>query len=282
MKIEFYIVTGISGAGKSQTLKCFEDLGFFCVDNLPVSLIPKFVEVCEQSSKLRKVVLGIDAREGELLDYFFDSLKKIKQSGYQYKIIFIDANDEVLIRRYSETRRRHPLGKNVVQGIDTERKKLREIRANADKVIDTSHLTLGELKEIVASTLLVNRPAEIQLNILSFGYKYGIPTDIDIAMDVRFLPNPNYLKRLKLHTGNEKPVIKYVTGNKNSRMFMNKFFPLIEWLLPHYIKEGKSYLTIGIGCTGGKHRAVVIANHLRKFLENKGYSPLLKHRDVDK
>lgn len=283
MNIEFYIVTGISGAGKSQTLKSFEDMGFFCVDNLPTTLLPKFSEIVRQSEgKLNKVALGIDVREGKFLDTFFDSLNELKHQGFKYKIIFLEANTRILVRRYSETKRRHPLGKSIVEGISEERKRLTEIKAKADKIIDTSNLSPHELKETITTFFRPTRNKITNLSVLSFGYKYGLPPDADLVFDVRFLPNPQYDNKLHSFNGNEKRIQKYVLDNPVGKNFLRRFFSLIEFLIPWYIKEGKSYLTIAIGCTGGRHRSVVVANALKKFLEKKRFAVKLFHRDIDR
>lgn len=283
MNVDFFIITGISGAGKSQALKSFEDMGFFCVDNLPTTLIPKFGEIVSQSEgKLSKVSLGIDIREGEFLDTFFDSLNELKRQGFNYKIIFLEANTRVLVRRYSETRRRHPLGKSIIEGIREERKRLTEIKARADKIIDTSNLTPAELKEVVTTFLQPTQKGILNLSILSFGYKYGLPPDADLIFDVRFLPNPQYESSLRNLNGNEKKIKEYVLNNPVGKSFLEKFFSLIKFLIPRYIDEGKAYLTIGIGCTGGKHRSVVVANVLKEFLEKKKFILKLWHRDIDK
>lgn len=283
MNIEFYIVTGISGAGKSQTLKSFEDMGFFCVDNLPTTLLPKFSEIVRQSEgKLNKVALGIDVREGEFLDSFFDSLNELKHQGFKYKIIFLEANTRILVRRYSETKRRHPLGKSIVEGIREERKRLTEIKAKADKIIDTSNLSPHELKEMITTFFRPTRNKITNLSVLSFGYKYGLPPDADLVFDVRFLPNPQYDNKLHSFNGNEKRIQKYVLDNPVGKNFSRRFFSLIKFLIPWYIKEGKSYLTIAIGCTGGKHRSVVVANTLKKFLGKKRFVVKLFHRDIDR
>jgi len=283
MNVDFFIITGISGAGKSQALKSFEDMGFFCVDNLPTTLIPKFSEIVSQSEgRLNKVALGIDIREGEFLDTFFDSLSELKRQGFNYKIVFLEANTRVLVRRYSETRRRHPLGKSIVESIREERKRLTEIKARADKIIDTSNLTSGELKEVVATLLRPTEREILNLSVVSFGYKYGLPPDADLIFDVRFLPNPQYKNSLRNLDGNEKKIQKYVLANPVGKNFLKKFFSLIESLIPWYIKEGKSYLTIGIGCTGGKHRSVVVANALQEFLKKEKYMLKLLHRDINR
>ncbi len=287
INVEFIIVTGISGAGKSQAIKCLEDIGFFCVDNLPTTLIPKFAEICLRSgSKMVKVALGIDIREGEFLDDLFYSLQKLKEMKIKYKIIFLDASDEILVRRYSETRRRHPLAKNeeaILSGIKKEREKLQEFEGKADKIIDTTNFNLNELKEIINSFCLkIKGKTKLNFRLLSFGYKYGLPLDADVVMDVRFLSNPQYVKELKCFTGNQIEVRDFVMSKSSTKKFIKKFFDLIMFLLPHYIKEGKYYLTIAIGCTGGRHRSVVLINELKCLLEKRGINIKVIHRDIEK
>src|SRR3989339_70595 len=276
---QFFIITGISGAGKSQAIKCFEDLGFFCVDNLPLSLVDKFVSLGTSSrdSRFKKIVLGIDIREGEDLSNF---PKIISGLSIQPRILFMDASDEVLFRRFSETRRKHPIGKSITESIKTERAILSNIKAQASKVIDTSNMNLQELKENIADLLKVSQKEEMRITIISFGYKYGVPSDADIVMDVRFLPNPYYVEALKNHTGNDKKVKKYVMGFEDAKKFTKSFFSMIANIIPKYVKEGKSYLSIALGCTGGKHRSVVLANALGDYLGKKGFSVTLKHRDI--
>ncbi len=287
INIEFLIVTGISGAGKSQTIKCLEDIGFFCVDNLPTVLIPKFAEFCRKSgNKIIKVALGIDIREGKFLNDLFNALEKIKEMKIDYKIIFLDASDEILIRRYSETRRIHPLAKNkeaILSGIKKERNILQEFKGKADRIIDTTNFNLGELKESITSFCLnIKEKTMLNFSLLSFGYKYGIPVDVDIIMDVRFLPNPQYIESISHFTGNEIEIRDFVLNKSSTKKFLKKFFDLIIFLLPHYIKEGKSYLSIAVGCTGGRHRSVVIVNELKNLLEKKGVNIKVRHRDIEK
>lgn len=277
----FFIVTGLSGAGKSQALKILEDLGFFCVDNLPVSLLPKFADLCRGSGEqFKNTALGIDIRAGESLTLLDSVLAHIKKEKIDYKIIFFTANDSTLLARYSETRRRHPLGKRVIDGIRKERKKMDVIRSIADQEIDTSNLTIGELKEILASELEVAQNKKISLSTMSFGYKYGIPIEADIVMDVRFLPNPNYVTSLRAKTGRDVQVKRYVQKQKLYRVFLKKFLDMIDFLLPNYIREGKSYLTLAVGCTGGRHRSVAAAEAVAKHLRKRKYSVQIYHRDI--
>jgi RNase adapter protein RapZ len=281
-KQRLFIITGISGAGKSQALKCFEDFGFFCVDNLPIALIDKFSDLLLKSRRLKDVALGIDIREGEFLKSLPNSIAKLRAKGLGCRIIFLDASDAVVIQRFSETRHRHPLGKKITLSIREERRLLTEIKGMADKVIDTSDLTLGELKEKLSSALEMKRIQEMNLSIVSFGFKHGLPLDADLVMDVRFLPNPNYQPSLKGKTGLMKPVQSYVLRQPATKEFLKRFTELIESLLPHYIKEGKSYLTLAVGCTGGHHRSVFIAHHVAQALQRSGYRAVEYHRDIQR
>ena len=277
-----FIITGMSGAGKSQALKCFEDLGFYCIDNLPVALIPAFSELVKTHRHFKHVALGIDIREGRFLKGFVRSLDSLGRLGLDYKVIFMDASDPVILQRFSETRHRHPLGKNISQAVKEERRILSELKERANKVIDTSTLTLGELKEILAGALELRRSTEMKLTVISFGYKYGIPLDADLVMDVRFLPNPNYIPRLKHKTGLNKPVAAYIRSRPGFRRFITDYTGQIKNLLPLYIKEGKSYLTIAIGCTGCHHRSVFITRQLAQNLSRFGFSVSEYHRDIRK
>jgi len=281
MKTQFFIITGISGAGKSQAIKCFEDLGFSCVDNMPLSLIDKFISLSISSTdkRFQKIALCIDIREGENLSDFFNVIKNLY---IKPRIIFFDSSNETILRRFSETRRKHPLGESVIDAIKKERAILADIKANADKVIDTTNMTLQELKEMIAGLLSISQRTEMRLTVISFGYKYGIPPDSDIVMDVRFLANPNYEKKLKNLTGKDRRVENYVMSFSDTKLFIKSFFRMIIDIIPKYIKEGKSYLTIAVGCTGGQHRSVVIANQLKTYLVKNGFSVILKHRDAEK
>ena len=281
-KVKFFIITGMSGAGKSQTLKCFEDFGFYCIDNLPIDLMPSFARLIGTKKYLKNIALGIDVREGRYLKGFVKFLENLNKLGIECKIIFLDASDSVILQRFSETRHRHPLGKNLIPAIKQERKILAEFKSRSNKVVDSSKLTLGELKEIVSSALELKRSEEMNLSVISFGYKYGIPLDADIVMDVRFLPNPNYIPRLKLKTGLDNGVKVYLESKPILKKFIEKYIEQVKELLPLYIKEGKSYLTIAIGCTGGRHRSVFIASQIAKKMAKFGFSVSEHHRDIGK
>ncbi len=276
------LVTGISGAGKSQALNCLEDFGFFCADNLPSPLIPNFGDLIVKSgTSMRKVALGIDVREGKFFKYLYSGLDELKLRGIKTWTLFLDATNATLLKRFSETRRKHPMGKGIQEGILEERTRLQEIREKSDKIIDTTDLTLSELKEMVASSLPTTLQKTLHVSIYSFGYKHGIPPDADIVWDVRFLPNPNYVPSLHHKTGLSASVRNYVLKNPECQSFLNKFLPILGYCLPKFIKEGKSHTTLAIGCTGGKHRSVTIAEVCARFLRKKGYPIALHHRDLD-
>lgn len=276
---KIFIVTGMSGAGKSQALKCFEDFGYYCVDNLPADLFPAFARQMREKTYLQQVALGVDIREGRYVS-FRNAIKGLTNEGYSPKIIFLDASDETIVRRFSETRHRHPLGKTIQEALAEERAALSSIKTKADRIIDTSKLKLGELKEIISTLLEVRRAKEMQLSVLSFGYKHGIPLDADIVMDVRFLPNPYYVPELKEKTGLDKEIRDYLDSKYGCKQFLDIYTRQLTLLLPLYIKEGKSYLTIAIGCTGGHHRSVYVASQLAQKLLNEGYSVSEYHRDI--
>jgi len=283
----FVIVTGLSGAGKSQAIKCLEDFGFFCVDNLPTTLIPKFAEVCMQSrGRLKRVALGIDIREGgALLNRLFDELEFLKKNNFSYDILFLEARTEVLLNRYSETRRKHPLGghKSLRTAIGGERRKMEGLRREADYIIDTSDLNIHQLKQTLLKTFSVSEKSRsLSVTVLSFGYSYGVPAEADMVFDARFLPNPNYVPRLKSSTGNQKKVKEYVLRSPASVLFVEKIKDMIDFLLPEFKREGKSYLTIAFGCTGGRHRSVVLASLLGNYLNKKGFQATVSHRDIRK
>lgn len=275
-----FIITGLSGAGKSQALKCFEDFGFFCIDNLPIALIDGLIGLLMGSRGLQDVALGIDIREGEFLKDFSRTLRRLRAQHIDCRVIFLDAADPVVIQRFSETRRRHPLGGNVAVSIRKERRRLVDVKAAADKVVDTSDMTLGELKEKLSGTLGLQREKEMNLSVVSFGYKYGLPMDADLVMDVRFLPNPNYRPELKGKTGLESEVQAYITRHPSSREFLARYTDLLCSLLPQYVREGKSYLTLAVGCTGGRHRSVFVTHHLALALQKAGYCAKEFHRDI--
>lgn len=282
--VQFIIITGLSGAGKSAAIKCFEDMGYFCIDNLPSNFISSLADLClRPDSKLEKVALGIDVRGGEFFKNLFTELEQLKKKNVPYKILFLEASDEVLVRRFKETRRRHPLGlgTRIIDDIIKERELMIPLRGEADKVIDTTNLNVWELRrEVRLAFSAIEEKKEVQINIISFGYKFGIPLDSDIVLDMRFLPNPNYLPELKDLTGEDERIRNFVVGNKEGKQFLKKIFDLLSFLLPHYVFEGKTFLEIAFGCTGGKHRAVVIAREVYQFLEKKGYNIYLRHRDL--
>jgi len=284
--MRFVIITGLSGAGKSQAVRCMEDLGFYCIDNMPPALIPKFAEICFQSQgKIEKVALVIDIRGGDLFNELFNELETLEKTRYSYEILFLEASDEVLIKRYKESRRKHPLSPEgrIIEAIKAERDMLEQVRNRADHIIDTSNLLPQQLKEQLISIFVEGKKYEgIIINIVSFGFKYGIPLDSDLVFDVRFLPNPYYISSLKEHTGKEKEVSEYVLKWPQTKIFVEKLHDMIEFLIPHYIEEGKSQLVISIGCTGGKHRSVTVAETLYNLLSETNHRVLIDHRDIDK
>ena len=279
-KRRIFIITGMSGAGKSQALKIFGDFGFYCVDNLPLALFKNFTDYLKQSGERRDVALGIDVREGDRLKDMPKILNSMAADDFVVKVIFLDASEECLIRRFSETKHRHPIHKKLATAISHEREVMSPIRTMADKVIDTSDLKLGELKEKLSALMGLTRQGDMQITVVSFGFKNGILKDCDIVMDVRFLPNPFYLPELREKTGLDKEVQQYIMSFKESKEFAEKFTDLIRYLIPKYIKEGKSYLTIAMGCTGGKHRRVFIAHELAQRLTKAGLNASEFHRDI--
>ena len=283
--MRFVVVTGMSGGGKSTALRMLEDAGFYCVDNLPVPLIEKFVElIAVPGSEVSKVALGLDVRVDQPFEDAQKVLEKLKENGYNFEILFMEAGDQVLLKRYKETRRMHPLTPDgrVEDGIAKERKILEDIRGKSDYVIDTSKLLTRELKEEIERIFVQNKEYNsLMVTIQSFGFKHGIPADADLVFDVRFLPNPFYIEELKYKTGNEKEVQDYVMGFKEAESFITKLSDMLEFLIPNYVKEGKYQLVVGIGCTGGKHRSVTLANKLYERLKDKGnYGLKIAHRDI--
>jgi UPF0042 nucleotide-binding protein len=282
--LRFVIITGLSGAGKSYAIKCLEDLGYFCVDNLPTTLIPTFAELCAQSSReIKKIALGVDVREGEYLAHLLEILQELRGKGHVPEVVFLEAADEVLVRRYHESRRRHPLAGegNVLDGIQAERKALAHLREVADRIIDTTGLTVHQLKERLIDAYAGPREAgALTVSLVSFGYKHGIPYDADLVFDVRFLPNPHFVAGLRALDGRDAPVADFVFSHAESHQLLDKLQDLVKFLLPLYQREGKAYLSVAIGCTGGRHRSVTVVEALRRFLESLGYSPLVRHRDL--
>ncbi|KYH35392.1 glmZ(sRNA)-inactivating NTPase [Clostridium tepidiprofundi DSM 19306] len=284
--MKFVIVSGLSGAGRTQAVRCLEDLGYFCVDNLPPTLIPKFAEACSKTfGKINKVALVIDIRGGEFFDDVFNSLNYLKEENYKYDILFLEADDDILIKRYKESRRKHPLAQEgrIIEGINIEREKLSQIRDRADNIINTSKLSIWELRDKISEIYgeIGQIETEIMVTVLSFGFKYGIPVDSDLVFDVRFLPNPYYVPELKKYSGLDKPVSDYVLAFEETNIFTKKLIDLLEYLIPRYKKEGKRQLIISIGCTGGRHRSVTIADRVYKMLDHKGFYVNVQHRDID-
>ncbi|MCM1386019.1 MAG: RNase adapter RapZ [Bacillus sp. (in: Bacteria)] len=282
--MRFVVVTGMSGGGKSTVLKMLEDLGFYCVDNLPLLLIEKFVElIITPGSEITKVALGLDVRADQPFNDVQKVLEKLRADGYSFEILFMDASDKVLIKRYKETRRMHPLSPDgrIEDGVLRERKILQDMQKKADYVIDTSNLLTRELKEELDRIFVQNEEYNsLMVTILSFGFKYGIPADADLVFDVRFLPNPFYIDELKHKTGNDKEVQDYVKSFPEAPDFLEKLVDMLNFLIPNYIKEGKYQLVVGIGCTGGRHRSVTLANELYKQMKDHGnYGLKLYHRD---
>ncbi len=284
--MRFIVITGISGAGKSLVAKHLEDAGFFCIDNLPPLLIPKIAEICSQSyRKMDKIALVIDIRGGELLNDLFPALDALGGEGHTFEILFMEALDKVVIKRYKESRRSHPLAREgrLLKGIAEERRVLQRIKERADYVIDTSNLAPKQLKDAI--TGIIGQDSNfrgLMINIISFGYKYGVPIECDLIFDVRFIPNPFYIESMKYQTGKHDNVKEYVLKLTETVEFFDKLSSMLDFLIPNYVKEGKSQLVIGIGCTGGRHRSVAIADELNKNLSEKQHRTIVEHRDIDK
>jgi len=280
------IITGLSGSGKSTCVRVLEDEDFFCIDNLPVSLIPTFVELMEKSTDgVRDVALVMDVRDLESLRGYEKVFQEVRGAGHTIEIVFFDATDEVIIRRFSETRRRHPVSQtgSVPEGIRYEREHLAGLRRMAAKIIDTSEFNIHQLKDTVISFIKGGAPPrDMTVHLQSFGYRYGIPLESDLLMDVRFLPNPYFVWELRDFSGLDPLVRKYVIDREETRRFLGKFTDMLEFLLPEYRREGKSYLTISTGCTGGKHRSVAVTEELRKFFADKNVIVKITHRDIGK
>lgn len=282
--MRFVIVTGLSGAGKSQVLRSLEDMGYYCVDNLPPTLIGKFSELCgSKDSSIKRVALGIDIRGGEFFKDIFNGLLKLKEMNIPYEILYVEANDEVLIRRFSETRRQHPLqGEGrVSEGIAKEREMLFSLKESANRVVDTSSLSIKQLQNILQEYFVSEEYRNTMLiHVLSFGYKYGIPLDVDIMWDVRFISNPFYIDAIRTHSGKDADVRDYVMSFEETHTFLTDLTQIISSIAPSYIREGKKRLSIGIGCTGGQHRSVVIAEQLAEHLRALGQHVTVEHRDL--
>lgn len=285
--MRFVIVTGMSGSGKSTALKMLEDVGYFCVDNLPFPLISKLSELVQMpNAEINKIAVGVDIRSGQSFSQFESVLDQLTNMGMEYEILFLDSRTDVLIKRYKETRRSHPLAKNggLEQGIEKERKKLSGLRRQADYILDTSNMLTRELQAALNKTFVENKEFKnIYVTVCSFGFKYGIPSDADLVFDVRFLPNPYYIEELRYQTGNDSAVREFVMANDGAKEFLQKLQDMVRFLLPHYISEGKHQLVIAIGCTGGKHRSVTLANELYGTLrQDENLGVRIEHRDIEK
>ncbi len=280
------IITGLSGSGKSTALRALEDIGFFCVDNLPVILLPKFLSITLTSSpEINRVALVMDLRERSFLDKYHRIFEALKKKGYKIEILFLESSDESLLHRFSETRRTHPLSERgmIMEGILLEREKLSSLKKMANTIVDTTSLNVHQLKDIIQRRISpASKFKKMVINVTSFGYRYGLPAEADLVLDVRFLPNPYFVEELKNFDGNNKKVQKYVLQDKGSKKFLEKALSLMDLLIPLYEKEGKVRLNIAMGCTGGRHRSVVMANKISSFLSSMKYIVNLNHRDINK
>jgi len=284
-RLKIIIISGLSGSGKSYAIKFLEDMGFFCVDNLPTALVPKFAELCAQSDRgITRAALGIDIRELDIFGNFLKLQDELAASGYDVEILFLEASDEVLARRFSETRRPHPLAREMPlpEAIKLERQMMEGIRKKADRIIDTTRLTVHQLRDELARQYRPTEGKGLTISIMSFGFKYGVPYDADLVFDVRFLPNPNFVPELKALTGRDDGVKVFVGDKPDTEEFLTKVSGLMEFLLPLYKKEGKNYLTIALGCTGGRHRSVAVAEFLEQRMSAGGVDIIVRHRDIEK
>lgn len=280
---ELVLITGLSGSGKGSVLRAFEDLGYYCVDNLPIGLIPTFADLSAAGSRILRAALVVDIREGEALSQLPGIYQSLHRRGLRLALVFLEATDEALVRRFEETRRPHPLGRNlpVREGIRLERNLLAPMRRLADAVVDTTRMNVHELRDFIQQRFAAGRRRRALLVCLvSFGYRYGIPPEANLLLDVRFLPNPNYIPELKEKTGQDPAVRKFVDSYADTEEFVRRTREFLRYLLPHYVREGKSYLTVGMGCTGGRHRSVALAERLGRLLEEEGYQVKILHRDI--
>ncbi len=280
---QLVILTGLSGSGKGSVLNTFEDLGFYCVDNLPVALIPTFNELYDEGGEIERAALLVDAREGGQIAKLPGIFRKLS-SDHAATLVFVEASDEALMRRFSETRRPHPLGQNrtVAEGIREERRRMAPVRKLADVIIDTTKFNIHELRQFIIDRFQNPGKRPMLVSVVSFGFRYGIPTDADLVFDVRFLPNPHFIPRLRPFSGKDARVARYIRSFPQTNEFLRRIESLLAYLIPHYIGEGKSYLTVAIGCTGGRHRSVTLAEVMRGSLQRKGYASKVVHRDLDK
>lgn len=284
--MRFIIVTGMSGAGRSTALKILEDMGYYCADNLPISLLPMFAQLMNDNPDITKAAVGIDIRNGKELDNMDGQLEDMKAAGYEYEILFMDASDKTLIKRYKETRRQHPMAVDgrVETGLNEERSRLEFLKKEANYIMDTSQLLVRELVQNMDEIFRQNQEFKnMMVTVLSFGFKNGIPSDADLVFDVRFLPNPYYVDDLKTKTGNDREVQEYVMNCRQAGEFLDKLSDMVQFLIPNYVAEGKNQLVVAIGCTGGKHRSVTIANKLYEILKkDREYKVKIEHRDIEK
>lgn len=284
--ITFVVITGLSGAGKSYAIKCFEDMGFFCVDNLPTTLIPTFADLVARSNQTTsRVALGVDVREGEYLTHLLDTLGELRGRGHTVEVLFLEANEEALVRRYRETRRRHPLAPegNVVEGIRAERKALSTMREVADRILDTSTLTVHQLKDrLIEMYVTPGQRTGLTISLVSFGFKHGVPFDADLVFDVRFLPNPHFVEELRPLDGRDARVREFILAHEESRELLRRLEDFLGFVLPAYQREGKAYLTVAVGCTGGRHRSVALVEELKGLLRRLGLGASVVHRDMDR
>lgn len=279
------IITGLSGSGKSVAIDALEDTGFFCVDNMPVLLLPKFLELrLGSASEIQKLALGMDLREKEFVKKYQEVFEQLRQDGYNLEILFLEASEKSLLERYSQTRRQHPVsnGESLLDSIRAEKEQLKGLKEIADKIIDTSDLTIHQLKEVITKYAYRGIKVErMQIAVLSFGFKYGIPLEADLLIDVRFMPNPYFISELKNLSGKDEQVKQFVKRAPETQKFLEKYFSLLEYLIPLYEKEGKSYLTIAVGCTGGRHRSVTIAEDISNHIKKLNRKITLTHRDIE-
>lgn len=284
--LRIVIITGLSGSGKSTALRSLEDIGFFCVDNLPVVLLPRFLKIQFNDSKvITKVAMVMDLREKSFLEKYTRIFTKLKSMGYKLEILFLDSSDDALLHRFSETRRVHPISVkgSVMEGINMEREKLAPLKQMADKVIDTTSYNVHQLKDVVQRHFISSSASQrMIIHVTSFGYRYGVPADADIVLDVRFLPNPYFVEELKYYNGHHQDVRDYVLESDESKIFIQKLFDMMAFLIPLYEKEGKARLNIALGCTGGRHRSVVMANQIGSYFSDKNYIVTINHRDINK
>jgi len=283
--LRLVVVTGLSGSGKSTAIHVLEDLGFYCIDNLPIALIPRLVELWETSrDEVRRVALGIDVRARHFLAEFPRVFDELRAQDVALEVLYLEASDDVLVRRFSETRRPHPAdqGGGIADGIRREREKLHGLRELADRILDTSAFTVHEFRSALRDLVDRPEPGTMTIGLLSFGYKYGLPTDADLVLDCRFLPNPFFVEGLRDKTGSDPAVADYVLGRDETQEFVQRLVDLLEFTLPRYRREGKSYLTVALGCTGGRHRSIVLVEELRRRLQEGGHRVLVRHRDAER